>query len=122
LWPKIVNGHSARYAAGEGLLASLVAIGPTVEASHVLPSVAIWINVALFAAIGVGCFFMVRAAPCVGLLLTLSNLIITMNATMETSALQLAICANGAMMLAYVNAIRGTFAYPRFARARDSGA
>src|SRR5437016_2739330 len=59
LWPQIVDEHSARFASGEGVLASMVAIGLTVEASHVLPSVAMWSNVALFAAIGVGCWFMV---------------------------------------------------------------
>ena len=116
LWPKIVDERSARFASGEGLLASLVAIGLTVEASHVLPSVAIWINVMLFAAIGIGCWFMMRAAPCFGLLLAFTNLLITMNASTEMSATKLAVALNGGMMLAYVNAIRGTFAYSRFVR------
>src|SRR5438309_1964736 len=34
LWPKIVDKHSARFASVEGLLASMVGIGLTVEASH----------------------------------------------------------------------------------------
>jgi hypothetical protein len=117
LWPKIVDQQSAIYAsAGEGLLASLVAIGVTLEASHVLPSIAIWINVVLFAGVGIGCWFMVRAAPCVGLLLALANVVLTLNAATEMDAAKVALGVNGLMLLAYINAIRGAFAYPRFAR------
>ncbi len=123
-WPEINSLETAKTAAHQGVWAAvlvaifntiLILISITMETANTAP-ISAWgfIDVGIFVAIAIGIYKLSRIAAVIGLSLYLIGRIVLMISVGGNVASALAIL----FILAFMNSVRGTFAYHRLRRQR----
>ena len=123
LWPEIRDEDSARYAAKQGMVGALVVAGVTALVSFLgTMGFSLWslLDAAVFVAIGVGIWRMSRAAAVAGLVVFLIERV--QMAAAHPDQASKGVVMGVIITIAFINGIRGTFAYHRFTRPAASTA
>jgi hypothetical protein len=116
LWPSITDEESARKAAKQGVIAAgfvavITALFATISmAGTTVMNISAWayIDAVIFAAIAFGIYKMSRTAAVLGLLLYLLEKLMMLSSIRPASIFLI-----GILIIAFVNSVRGTFAYHR---------
>ena len=117
-WPKITDARSARYVAHRAAWFAIVVAGFTAIVAGLdlfgipmIPGIDAWafLDVALLGAVAAGIWRMSRVAAVAGLVVEVAEHIFTPNREVGMAYLILTVL----VVLAFVNALRATFAYHR---------
>jgi hypothetical protein len=114
LWPTIHDAESARKAAEQGLMAAaiyfLMSLGYFLSPEYFI---AVGLSVLIVAACGYGARRMSRIAAVAGFIFVVPGIW-----TMATQGQKVAMVSTIIVSLLFLNAVRGTFAYHRYAKAK----